>query len=143
MSGNTKAFFDVQYAPVGSSAREFPFNPSCLCFELVWLGGTENSGREFDIHPSVWGFLPACFVQLILTMSFHPAKTARINFNLFEQDVPKTARNFRELCKAPQGQGYKGSSFHRVIPGFMLQGGDFTRGNVSIPSFEQPEQTWY
>ncbi|KAJ5996974.1 hypothetical protein N7499_006710 [Penicillium canescens] len=55
--------------------------------------------------------------------------TGRINFNLFEADVPKTARNFRELCNAPEGQGYKGSAFHRVIPQFMLQGGDFTRGN--------------
>ncbi|KAJ5748474.1 uncharacterized protein N7511_010170 [Penicillium nucicola] len=55
--------------------------------------------------------------------------TGRINFNLFEADVPKTARNFRELCNLPQGQGYKGSAFHRVIPQFMLQGGDFTRGN--------------
>ncbi|PLN86296.1 cyclophilin type CYPA peptidyl-prolyl cis-trans isomerase [Aspergillus taichungensis] len=77
MSGNTKAFFDVQYAPVGSSAP----------------------------------------------------KTGRINFTLYEKDVPKTAANFRELCKKPQGEGYKGSTFHRVIPQFMLQGGDFTRHN--------------
>jgi peptidylprolyl isomerase len=67
---------------------------------------------------------------LILTPSL--AITGRINFNLFEADVPKTARNFRELCNAPEGQGYKGSAFHRVIPQFMLQGGDFTRGNVSF-----------
>lgn len=61
-----------------------------------------------------------------------PAQTSRIVFNLFEGEVPKTAKNFRELCKAPEGQGYKGSSFHRIIPQFMLQGGDFTRGNVSV-----------
>lgn len=59
-------------------------------------------------------------------------KTGRINFNLFDSVVPKTAKNFRELCNLPEGQGYKGSGFHRVIPQFMLQGGDFTRHNVSI-----------
>ena len=60
----------------------------------------------------------------------------RITFGLFGDVVPKTTKNFATLCDGSAGKGnsgkplhFKGSNFHRIIPGFMAQGGDFTSGD--------------
>ncbi|KAF3916058.1 Phosphatase [Orbilia brochopaga] len=66
-----------------------------------------------------------CFFDI--SIDNQPA--GRIIFKLYDDAVPKTTKNFRELCTGDHGFGYKGSAFHRIIPDFMLQGGDFTRGN--------------
>lgn len=71
----------------------------------------------------------------------------RMTFELYADTVPKTAENFRCLCTAEkEGLAYKNSRFHRIIPGFMCQGGDFTNhngtGGVSIYGKKFADETF-
>ena len=92
---------------------------------------------------------PKVFFDIVIDQE--PA--GRIVFELFSDTAPKTAENFRALCTGEKGVGnagvplhYKGSSFHRIIPQFMCQGGDFTnhngRGGESIYGAKFADETF-
>jgi cyclophilin family peptidyl-prolyl cis-trans isomerase len=67
--------------------------------------------------------------DVIMTIAIGGKEAGTLTFRLRYDKVPKTVRNFRRLCSKVYGYGYPGSGFHRLIKGFMIQGGDFTNGD--------------
>lgn len=111
-----------------------PTNP------VVFFGETEGGGGESGVGaapetrrrsapPS-----PVPISHLFPDVSIGNQPAGRITMELFADVAPRTAENFRQLCTGEfrrdgLPQGYKGAPFHRVIKGFMIQGGDFIKGD--------------
>ena len=110
-------------------------------------------GESLALVYTVYNILLILFRNVYFDITIDNVDVGRIEMELFDETVPKTAKNFRQLCLMDpaknNGMGFKGSKFHRIIPGFMCQvwmqdgdesqtmthsmtnikGGDFTKGN--------------
>merc|ERR1711988_706200 len=94
--------------------------------------GSSNVGPEVKLADATKETNPHVFLEIEIGGD----NVGRVEIELFNNICPKTRENFRCLCTGEKGKGgsgkplhFKDSGFHRIIPGFMCQGGDFTRGN--------------
>ena len=101
------------------------FNNNALFQQRMFLNKLFSSGG------SVSGYSDASNPKVYFEITQDNKNIGRLTFELYKNHVPKTAENFRSLCAGDNNQGYTyaGSGFHRIIQGFMAQGGDFTNHN--------------
>ncbi|KAK8849421.1 hypothetical protein IAR55_004753 [Kwoniella newhampshirensis] len=98
--------------------------------------------------------MPEQLPNVFFVITINGKEIGKMEFKLYDDVTPKTAANFRALSTGqkpdgtplPKGFGYEGTKFHRVIPGFMCQGGDFERGDgtggVSIYGDKFPDENF-
>jgi len=108
-----------KWEPEGSKKRaKYPTREALDAWIAKQCAKSKKTGLEKRSLPQVY-----------FKIKLDDEEIGRIVMQLRSDVAPKTCENFRALCTGEKGFGFKDSSFHRVIPGFMCQGGDFTNHN--------------
>lgn len=138
LGATVRTHFHTQYAPWGSLGHSAVASLAACALPLCLLAAASKRQRERCSRAAMHffgggreGTADDISSKVYFEMEVGGQPVGRIVFGLFGKVVPKTAENFRQLCtgKNSFGYTYKGSPFHRVIPSFMCQGGDFTMKN--------------
>mmetsp|Transcript_30534 Transcript_30534/g.91553 ORF Transcript_30534/g.91553 Transcript_30534/m.91553 type:complete len:218 (-) Transcript_30534:29-682(-) len=92
-----------------------------------------TTARNFNVGGMIDGMFGKKDAEVTETVFFDiaigDAAPQRVELGLYGSTTPRTCENFKKLCTGEPGFGFKGSKFHRIIPGFMCQGGDVTNGD--------------
>lgn len=123
---------NCQHAAADCSTTSRLFDLAVFIQKLSLLRALETSIFRWSEYNIIMSSTTRPIVFMDINIGETPA--GRIKMELFSDVVPKTAENFRQLCtgecrRDARPQGYKNATFHRVVPNFMCQGGDFLNGD--------------
>jgi peptidyl-prolyl cis-trans isomerase B (cyclophilin B) len=121
--------YAMRHITLGRGARCAGFAPKLGCGGTLGLPARVAQTRRYTVVSAATPADRTITHKVYFDFSIGDEPAGRIVFGLYGKQVPKTAENFRALATGEKGFGYQGSYAHRVIPGFVIQFGDFTRGD--------------